>query len=63
MWFGAIMSRVFELALAEGKLTGMPYDIMPNGLAGVEDGLVNLRDRKSGNAKFVYRVAETPGLK
>ncbi|KAK8209055.1 hypothetical protein M8818_003748 [Zalaria obscura] len=60
--FGAVMSKIFEMALSEGKLSGHPYELIPNGLAGVGEALVRLRDRKGGNAKFVYRISETPGL-
>ena len=61
--FGAIMSRVFERALADGTLAGHPYQIVPGGLAGVLDALLELKERKfSGNAKFVTRIADTRKL-
>lgn len=60
--FGAVMSRVFAWASAEGRFGGQPYEVIPGGLAGVKDALLKLMDRKGGNAKFVYRVADTPGL-
>ncbi len=58
--FGAIMSTVFEWALEEGKLSGQPYTVVKDGLDGVLDALIELRDRKGGNAKFVTRITETP---
>ncbi|KAK4985688.1 hypothetical protein LTR50_005780 [Elasticomyces elasticus] len=60
--FGVVMSRVFEMALTEKKLSGQPYQVVPNGLDGVRGALYLLRDRKGGNANFVYRITATPGL-
>ena len=62
IWFGGAMSRTLEVALAEGKFSGHPYEVVDSGLKGVEAALIALRDRKSGNAKFVTRIADTPGL-
>lgn len=62
--FGAIMSKIIEDALFAGKLRGHPYEVVPDGLDGLYDALVELRDRKrGGNAKFVTRIADTPSLK
>jgi NADPH:quinone reductase len=61
--FGALMSRLFEDSIAQGKLHGRPYQIVEGGLHGVKDALIKLRDRKSGNAKYVTRIADTDGLK
>lgn len=62
--FGAVMSKAIERALAEGSLSGQPYEIVENGLEGVQAALIELRDRKrGGNAKFVARIADTPELK
>lgn len=61
--FGAVMSRVIEEALANGRLSGHPYEVVQNGLDGVQAALEELRDRKrGGNAKFVTRIADTPGI-
>ncbi|KAK4965645.1 hypothetical protein LTR66_012106 [Elasticomyces elasticus] len=61
-WVGAVMSRVFEMALTEKKLSGQPYQVVPNRLDGVRGALYLLRDRKGGNANFVCRITATPGL-
>jgi NADPH:quinone reductase len=64
--FGAAMSRAIEYALASGQLSGHPYEVTEHGLDGVLDVLLTLKDRamkKSGNAKFVARIADTPSLK
>jgi NADPH2:quinone reductase len=60
--FGGVMSKIVEMLLAEGKLSGQPYKVVSGGLAGVEGALIKLRDRKSGNEKFVYRIADTEGV-
>ncbi|KAF2235872.1 GroES-like protein [Viridothelium virens] len=60
--FGGIASKIMEMGLAEGTFSGQPYELIPNGLEGVYGGLVKLRDRKGGNSKLVYRIADTPGL-
>ncbi|KAL9084839.1 MAG: hypothetical protein Q9165_007907 [Trypethelium subeluteriae] len=60
--FGSIASKIMEMGLAEGTFSGQPYELIPNGLEGVYGGLVKLRDRKGGNTKLVYRIADTPGL-
>jgi NADPH:quinone reductase len=57
--FGAVISRVFEWELADGRLKGHPYTVVGGGLQGVKDALIQLRDRKSGNEKFVARIADT----
>ncbi|KAF2403013.1 putative quinone oxidoreductase [Trichodelitschia bisporula] len=60
--FGGVVSRILEVALKQGTFKPQPYEVIEGGLAGVLDALKRLRDRKGGNEKFVYRIAETPGL-
>ena len=60
--FGAIMSRIFEWIIAQGLLKGQPYTVVDGGLNGVLKALIELRDRKGGNAKFVTRISDTSGL-
>jgi NADPH:quinone reductase len=57
--FGSVMSKVFETLIAQGQLSGRPYEVVQGGLLGVKDALIKLRDRKGGNAKFVTRIADT----
>ncbi|RMY12650.1 hypothetical protein D0867_07692 [Hortaea werneckii] len=62
--FGAAMSKVIERALADGTLSGHPYQVAENGLEGIGAALVELRVReKGGNRKFVTRIADTPAQK
>jgi NADPH2:quinone reductase len=60
--FGEVVTVMLERFMAEGKVKGMPFEVVPGGLAGVLDALVKLRDRKTGNSKFVVRIGDTPGL-
>lgn len=60
--FGAVMSRIFEWAIEEGRFSGQPYTIVPGGLNGILDALIQLRDRKGGNTKFVTRIQDTSGI-
>ncbi|KAJ5621139.1 alcohol dehydrogenase [Penicillium lagena] len=56
---------LFRLAgkwLAEGKITSHPYQLLPNGLASVENGLQQLKDGNICARKLIYRVTDTPGL-
>ena len=57
------MSRTIETALANGQLSGHPYEVVENGLEGVKVALEELKGRKKGgNAKFVTRIRDTPGI-
>ncbi|KAK4541068.1 hypothetical protein LTR36_008293 [Oleoguttula mirabilis] len=61
--FGAVVSKAIEHALATHSLRGHRYELVEQGLDGVEAALLELRDRKwSGNAKFVTRIGDTPAL-
>ena len=50
------------LLLAQGRLVPHPYEVQPNGLLAVEQGVQALYDRKVSAKKLVYKVADTPGL-
>lgn len=61
--FGAIMSKVIERALAEGKLSGHPSRIVDGGLGGVLAALEELKGRKGGdNRKFVTWIDQKARL-
>jgi NADPH2:quinone reductase len=60
--FGGVMSRIVQSLLFQGKFQGHPLEIVEGGLNGVEAALIKLRDRKSGNTKFVTRIADTKGI-
>ncbi|KAL4939901.1 hypothetical protein BDV06DRAFT_213901 [Aspergillus oleicola] len=41
---------------------GNLYEVRPGGLAGIEDGLKYLKDGKPSACKYVFRIADTPGI-
>jgi NADPH:quinone reductase-like Zn-dependent oxidoreductase len=54
--------RLLARGLDEGWLKPHPVEVIPGGLAGVETGLKNLRDGKASAIKYVFRIADTPGV-
>lgn len=58
-----VFSQLFGKGLKDGWFTGHPFEVVPNGLAGVEGALKNLKDGKNSALKYVFRIAETPQLK
>jgi NADPH2:quinone reductase len=59
---GFVTCRWFTRALQAGKFEGHPFEVRPGGLEGVEQALKDLRDGKQSAVKYVFRIAETPGL-
>ena len=57
--FGYIWSRYLGRLLADGRLKGHPYEVVPGGLNGVLTGLKKLRDGKASGLKYVYRIKDT----
>ncbi|KAI0067103.1 dehydrogenase [Artomyces pyxidatus] len=70
--FHAITPREYELgelfvkyvndALASGHLKPNPLLIIPNGLAGVQEGFQYMISGKVRAQKITYRISDTPGL-
>ncbi|KAL3490771.1 chaperonin 10-like protein [Aspergillus germanicus] len=60
--FAYVFYRYISRLLAEGKLQPHPFEVRPNGLDGVAEGIQLLFDRKVSAKKLVYRIAETPDL-
>ncbi|KAH7397358.1 chaperonin 10-like protein [Pyrenochaeta sp. MPI-SDFR-AT-0127] len=59
--FAYIFYRYIGRLLAEGTLTGHPFEIMPGGLESVGDGVRRLFENSVSAKKLVYRIADTPG--
>lgn len=59
---GFVFSRWIGRALQLATFSGHPYEVRPGGLEGVQDGLKDLKDNKASAVKYVYRIADTPGL-
>lgn len=59
---GLVMSAWFSKALQSGSFRGHPFEVKAGGLEGVEQALKDLKDGKNSAVKYVFRIAETPGL-
>jgi NADPH2:quinone reductase len=60
--FGYVMMRAFVRGLQEGWLSGHPYEVVPGGLDGVQNGLERLSKGQVSARKLVYRIEETISL-
>ena len=60
--FGYAWFRLLGLGLTQGWFSGHPYEVVPDGLNGVQIGLQNLQDGKASALKYVYRIGETKGI-
>ncbi|KAF2479740.1 zinc-binding oxidoreductase-like protein ToxD [Neohortaea acidophila] len=56
--FGYVYFRYFERGLEEGWLKPQPHELVPGGLHGVQQGLLNLKEAKSSAVKYVFRNEE-----
>ncbi|KAL6228673.1 hypothetical protein BDW75DRAFT_250956 [Aspergillus navahoensis] len=59
---GYVFSRYISRALQNGCLSGHPFEIRPGGLEGVEEALRDLKDGRASAMKYVFRIADTPGV-
>lgn len=59
---GLVTSRWFTKALRDGAFKPHPYEIRKGGLEGVQQALQDLKDGKQSAVKYVFRIADTPGL-
>jgi NADPH2:quinone reductase len=51
--------RLFSRWLADGRFVPHPYEVVPGGLDGVEDGLRRLQSGEVSAKKLVFRISET----
>jgi hypothetical protein len=59
---GFVTCRWFTRAWQAGTFDGHPFEVRPEGLEGVEQALRDLKDGKQSAVKYVFRIADTPGL-
>ncbi|KAK5086888.1 hypothetical protein LTR05_004058 [Lithohypha guttulata] len=59
---GLVTCRWFTKALQAGTFKGHPVEVRAGGLEAVEQALKDLKDGKNSARKYVFRIAETPGL-
>lgn len=60
--FGYVYSRYITKGLEEGWFKAQPQEVVPGGLEGVQTALQNLKDGKASAVKYVFRIADTPGV-
>ena len=60
--FGYVYSRYLSKGLEEGWFRPQPHEVVPGGLEGVQTALQNLKDGKASAVKYVFRIADTPGV-
>ncbi|KAI9932415.1 hypothetical protein ASPWEDRAFT_144336 [Aspergillus wentii DTO 134E9] len=59
---GFVFSRYLTRALQNGSFSGHPFEVRPRGLEGVERALKDLKAGKASAIKYVFRIADTPGI-
>ncbi|PKX88648.1 zinc-binding alcohol dehydrogenase family protein [Aspergillus novofumigatus IBT 16806] len=59
---GFIFSRYFTRALQDGSFSGHPFEVRAGGLEGVEEALKDLKAGKASAVKYIFRIADTPGI-
>lgn len=60
--FGYVFFHYITRGLQEGWFTGHPFEVIPGGLDGVQEGLRRLKAGEASAVKYVYRIAETKDL-
>ncbi|KAJ4349495.1 uncharacterized protein N0V89_008111 [Didymosphaeria variabile] len=59
---GFVTCRWFTKAWQAGTFEGHPFEVRHGGLEGVEQALKDLKDGKQSAVKYVFRIADTPGI-
>lgn len=60
--FAYIYFRYMSRGMAEGWFKPHPVEIVPKGLEGVQGALDNLKAGKASAVKYVFKIADTPGV-
>jgi len=60
--FSYLFLRFFARGLDQGWFSPHPYKVVEKGLEGVGPALQDLKDGKASAVKYVFRIADTPGL-
>ncbi|KAI0865825.1 GroES-like protein [Xylaria cubensis] len=60
--FGFVYSRLFAKGLNDGWFKPHPHEVQPGGLSGLENALKKLKEGQASATKYVFRLADTPGL-
>ena len=57
--FGYVYFRLFTRGLQEGWFTAHPYEVIPGGLNGIEEGLTNLKNGVNSAKKYIFKIEDT----
>lgn len=60
--FGYVYFRYIGRGLQEGWFKPQPQEVVNGGLEGVEQGLTNLKEGKASAVKYIFKIADTPGV-
>lgn len=60
--FGYVYYRYIARGVEEGWFLPQPQEEIPGGLKGVQTGLRNLKEGKASAVKYVFKIADTPGV-
>lgn len=60
--FGFVAFRYIAKGLQEGWFKTQPHEIVPGGLEGVQTALENLKGGKANAVKYIFKIADTPGV-
>lgn len=60
--FGHVYFRYISKGLEEGWFKPQPQEVVPGGLEGVEQALTNLKEGKASAVKYIFKIADTPGV-
>lgn len=60
--FAYALFRLLSRWMSQGTITGHPYEILPSGLASVENGLHKLKNGIVTAKKLIYHISDTPDL-
>ncbi|KAF5228175.1 hypothetical protein FAUST_11282 [Fusarium austroamericanum] len=59
---GLVTCRWFTKAWQADTFSGHPFEVRPGGLEGVQQALEDLKEGKNSATKYVFRIADTPGI-
>ena len=60
--FGYVYFRYIAKGLEEGWLRAHPQEVISGGLEGIQQALTNLKEGQASAVKYIFRIADTPGL-
>ena len=60
--FTYVYFRLISRGLEEGWFKAQPQEVVNGGLEGVEQALIKLKEGKASAVKYIFRIADTPGL-